>query len=89
MRTAVLGFLIALTLSVVGGWAAADEPGLSASDRGANEAVISRQLDAFRRDDGAAAFAFACLPPDASAMQQLLGTTSDGTRKLPRQVDSS
>jgi hypothetical protein len=43
----------ALTLSPVGTFAFTDD------DRAESRAVIEHQIDAFRRDDGAAAFAFA------------------------------
>jgi hypothetical protein len=39
--------------------AAAEPPSLGEADRGAIRDIIARQIEAFRRDDGEAAFAFA------------------------------
>ena len=47
----------------------AAEPGAPAADRQAIQGVITRQIEAFRRDDGTAAFAFA-----APNIQALFGT---------------
>lgn len=66
MAARFLAFLLALALA----WpAVAQEASLSDSDRAAIRDVISRQLEAFRRDDGDAAFSFAS--PD---VQRLFGT---------------
>lgn len=50
--------VLALWLGLAGAQAQTQGP-LGADDRQAILAVIGRQLDAFRRDDGSAAFAFA------------------------------
>ena len=44
---------------VIAGAAATARAELAEADRNAIEATISAQIEAFRRDDGAAAFAFA------------------------------
>jgi len=60
--------VFALLLLSAGSAGAADvAPGVD--DPGAIRTVISRQLDAFRRDDGVAAFAFA-----SPTIQRLFGT---------------
>jgi ketosteroid isomerase-like protein len=64
--------LLAALLLLVCGAALADEPAnLPPADRQAIEQVISGQIDAFRRDDGAGAFGFAS--PD---IQSMFGTPS-------------
>ena len=55
MRRILLPFLLLLLALPAG----AAEPALSAEDRSAIREVIAAQLDAFRRDDGEAAFGFA------------------------------
>jgi len=60
--------LIALLLAVAGG-GAAQEPTLSDQDRSAIRALIQSQVEAFRRDDGPAAFGFA-----SPAIQGMFGT---------------
>jgi len=81
MAARVLAFLLALALA----WpAVAQEAPLSDSDRAAIRDVISRQVEAFRRDDGDAAFSFAS--PD---VQRLFGTAQtfmDMVRKGYRPV---
>ena len=81
MAARFLAFLLALALA----WpAVAQEVSLSDSDRAAIRDVISRQLEAFRRDDGDAAFSFAS--PD---VQRLFGTAQtfmDMVRKGYRPV---
>ena len=81
MAARVLAFLLALALA----WpAAAQQAPLSDSDRAAIRDVISRQVEAFRRDDGNAAFSFAS--PD---VQRLFGTAQtfmDMVRKGYRPV---
>ena len=81
MAARVLAFLLALALA----WpAAAQQAPLSDSDRAAIRDVISRQVEAFRRDDGDAAFSFAS--PD---VQRLFGTAQtfmDMVRKGYRPV---
>ena len=64
MASRFLAFLLAFALA----WPAAAQE-LSDSDRAAIRDVISQQLEAFRRDDGNAAFGFAS--PD---VQRLFGT---------------
>jgi len=74
-----MAFLLALSLA----WPAAAQE-LSGSDRAAIRDVISQQLEAFRRDDGNAAFSFAS--PD---VQRLFGTAQtfmDMVRKGYRPV---
>ena len=56
MRRALLGFLLVLALPA---WGQGLPPGLSDADRAAIRDVIGRQLEAFKRDDAAAAYAFA------------------------------
>lgn len=56
MRRRVIAALLFLCASIGPGQAQAD---LSAADRMAIQGVITRQIDAFRRDDAEAAFAFA------------------------------
>lgn len=53
-------------------------PGVSATDRATIEAVIGRQLDAFRRDDADGAYAFA-----APGVRQLF-PTADGFMAMVR-----
>ena len=66
MAARFLAFLLALALA----WpAAAQQAPLSDSDRAAIRGVIGKQVEAFRRDDGDAAFSFAS--PD---VQRLFGT---------------
>lgn len=79
MASRLLAFLLALALA----WPAAAQE-LSDSDRAAIRDVISQQLEAFRRDDGNAAFSFAS--PD---VQRLFGTAQtfmDMVRKGYRPV---
>ena len=79
MASRLLAFLLALALA----WPAAAQE-LSGSDRAAIRDVISQQLEAFRRDDGNAAFSFAS--PD---VQRLFGTAQtfmDMVRKGYRPV---
>ena len=56
MRRWAVAALLFLCATIGPGYAQAD---LSAADRMAIQGVITRQIDAFRRDDAAAAFAFA------------------------------
>jgi hypothetical protein len=52
--------LLALLLAIALAWpAAAQEPSVSEADRAAIRDIIGRQVEAFRRDDGDAAFGFA------------------------------
>ena len=51
---ALLGLLLGLAVT-----AAAQEPPLSTADRAAIQQIIQAQVDAFRRDDGDAAFGYA------------------------------
>ncbi len=57
MRTRLV--VLALLVWVFGAAGAARADGLPETDRAAIQAVISGQLDAFRRDDGATAFGYA------------------------------
>jgi hypothetical protein len=59
MRSLMLVVLVALVLLVPRAAAAETPGGVSEADRAAIRAIIGQQLQAFRRDDGAAAFAFA------------------------------
>ena len=59
--------LAALVLMCLAGGVHAQE--VSATDRAAIQGIITQQLDAFRRDDGPAAFAFA-----APSIQSQFGT---------------
>ena len=66
----LLAAFLGLAVLLGGGTGAvAADTAPSAADRGAIVAVISRQIDAFRRDDGAAAFAFA-----SPSIQGMFGT---------------
>jgi len=51
---ALLGLIVSLTTT-----AAAQQPGVSPADQAAIREIIQSQVDAFRRDDGAAAFGYA------------------------------
>ena len=51
---ALLGLIVSLTTA-----AAAQQPGVSPADQAAIREIIQSQVDAFRRDDGAAAFGYA------------------------------
>ena len=59
MTKFVLAALVAAMLSLFADRGRADDAAIGEPDRGAIRAVIESQLAAFRRDDGAAAFAFA------------------------------
>ena len=59
MTKIVLAALVAAMLSLFADDGSADDAAIGETDRGAIRAVIESQLAAFRRDDGAAAFAFA------------------------------
>mgnify|MGYP005866952153 CR=1 FL=1 len=72
MRAWLAGLLLVLALPAV----AAD---LTAADRSAIRAVVQAQLDAFQRDDHAAAFAF------ASPTIQALFRTPEGFMAMVRQ----
>ena len=61
--------LLSLTLVLVALPAFAQQPGVIAADQEAIRTVIERQLEAFRQDDAAGAFAFA-----SPAIQQRFGT---------------
>lgn len=61
------------------GAAAAQEPALSDSDRAAIRGIIGRQVEAFRRDDGDAAFGY------ASPMIQGMFGSSDVFMDMVRQ----
>lgn len=68
---AVAAFALCTTLVVLGGAAraGAESVSLPAAERAAIRHVIEQQLEAFRRHDGAAAFAHA-----APAIQEMFGT---------------
>jgi hypothetical protein len=70
-RRAVVALALCTTLLVVAGAsrAGAESVSLPASERAAIRRVIEQQLEAFRRHDGAAAFAHA-----APAIQEMFGT---------------
>ena len=57
-------------LAVLAGAAAAQEPALSDNDRAAIRDIIGQQVEAFRRDDGDAAFDLA-----APGIRQMFGTS--------------
>jgi Domain of unknown function (DUF4864) len=60
---------LALILGLLAGSAAAQAPVTSEQDRAAIRSIIQGQVDAFRRDDGAAAFDYA-----SPMIHQLFGT---------------
>ena len=59
MTRIIVAALVAAMLSLFADDGSADDAAIGETDRGAIRAVIESQLAAFRRDDGAAAFAFA------------------------------
>lgn len=66
----VMAALAMWLIAAGAGWAQADRPAeLAEGDRAAIREVIRRQLEAFRRDDGGAAFAYA-----SPKIQQQFGT---------------
>ena len=86
------GRYAALAMLLVGQPAHADAlDGIGAADRGAIHDIINRQLAAFRRDDGAAAFAFAS--PGIRAMfgtaEAFMAMVRDGYPQVyrPREVE--
>src|SRR6188768_2675750 len=62
--------LLVVALGLALGQAAAQEPSLSESDRAAIRDIIGRQVEAFRRDDGDAAFGLA-----SPTIQGMFGTS--------------
>lgn len=63
-----LAFLV-LILGLLAGGASAQQAPISEQDRAAIRSIIQSQVDAFRRDDGAAAFDYA-----SPSIHQLFGT---------------
>ena len=68
MAARILALLI-LALALGSTAAPAQEAGLSDADRGAIRDIIGRQVEAFRRDDGAAAFGLA-----SPSIQRMFGS---------------
>src|SRR5436190_7600536 len=68
MAARILALLI-LAFALGSTAAPAQEPGLSDADRGAIRDIIGRQVEAFRRDDGAAAFGLA-----SPSIQRMFGS---------------
>jgi Domain of unknown function (DUF4864) len=68
----VRALFLALGLLVAGPGSLAAQDALSPEDRSAIRAVITSQLDAFRRDDAASAFSFA-----APSIQKQFGTAGE------------
>jgi hypothetical protein len=68
----VQSLLLAIGLLIGGASSLAAEDELSLEDRSAIRAVITSQLDAFKRDDAAAAFSFA-----APSIQKQFGTPTE------------
>jgi Domain of unknown function (DUF4864) len=77
MRSLLLA--VVLVTSLLAWRAPAAEPAVSEADRAAIRLVIERQIEAFRRDDGAAAFGFA-----APAIRRQFGTPEEFLRMVQR-----
>lgn len=68
-----------LAFAVIAGLAGPAAAEVSADDRAAMQALVEGQIDAFRRDDGAAAYAYASPPI------QMLYPTVDGFMAMVKQ----
>lgn len=86
-------FLAVLLLPSLLSFAHAAEPAVSAADRQAIQGVITRQIEAFGRDDGSAAFGFAA--PNIQALfgtpERFMGMVRQGYQPVyrPRSVEFS
>jgi hypothetical protein len=79
MPRLAVGTLIVLWLAFAAVAAAAEGQQPDDADRGAIVTVISRQIDAFRRDDGSAAFGFA-----SPSIQSMFGTPENFMQMVRR-----
>ena len=82
-------FVVALLVALPGGRDARAEPAVSEADRAAIRLVIERQIEAFRRDDGAAAFGLAApaIRRQFGTPENFLGMVARGYRPVYRPSD--